>query len=62
MRKMRLDPENLVVEAFPTSGAAGGEGTVRAHEAALLESTFDPNSISGWNNCLCPRQFTSPEC
>jgi len=31
MRKMRLDPESLVVEAFLTTGQIGGRGTVRGH-------------------------------
>jgi hypothetical protein len=62
MRKIRLNPEELVVEGFPTDGTEGGRGTVRGHDDDFLKSTFDPNSISGWNNCYCPRQFTSPEC
>jgi hypothetical protein len=62
MRKIRLDPEELLVEAFSTSEIDGEPGTVRGHDAQFLESTFDPNSLSGWNNCYCPRQYTSPEC
>ena len=56
MRKIRLDPEELLVEAFPTSETVSERGTVNGQD-----STFDPNSISGWNNCICPRQFTAPD-
>jgi len=60
MRKIRLNPEELTVEAFPTSDIEAGQGTVQGHDAQV--GTFDPNSISGWNMCFCPRQYTSPEC
>ena len=62
MRKIRLNPEELMVEAFPTSEVEAGQGTVRGHDAQAALGTFDPASISGWNMCLCPRQYTSPEC
>ena len=55
MRKLRLNPEELTVEAFRTTRAEAGVGTVRGNDAAAL-STFDPWSISGWDNCICPLQ------
>jgi len=54
MRNIRLNPEELTVEAFTTSEATSAQGTVRGHDD---DSTFDPNSISGWDNCICPRQM-----
>jgi hypothetical protein len=69
MRKMRLDLDELVVEAFPTTDGAGvARGTVRGHsglpgcqeatgdDAGVL-SYVDPRSITGdleW--CHCPRE------
>lgn len=68
MRKMRLDLDELVVEAFPTTdGAPVARGTVRGYsglpgcEAATGDdvgvlSYVDPKSITGdleW--CHCPR-------
>lgn len=62
MRKIRLNPEELMVEAFPTTRTAEGAGTVHGHDAA--QSTFDPFSISGWDMCICPRQVGTwqPDC
>jgi hypothetical protein len=35
MRKIRLDPEELVVEAFPTTERMHGRGTVRGYVSEL---------------------------
>jgi hypothetical protein len=69
MRKMRLDLDELVVEAFATTpGAQAARGTVRGHsglpgcqaetgdDVGVL-SYVDPQSITGeleW--CICPRE------
>ena len=51
MRKMRLDPESLVVEAFSTTGKLGGRGTVRGHDS----------TGNSWDDCsvvTCPGATT----
>jgi hypothetical protein len=76
MRKMRLDLDELVVEAFPTtSGAQAARGTVRGHsglpgcEPAAGDdfgveplSQFDINSNTGGrDHCICPREVASAD-
>lgn len=69
MRKMRLDLDELVVEAFPTTDSEQAvRGTVRGHSGPLgcepalgddfggVQSVyFDINSNTGGaDHCLCP--------
>ncbi|HEX6747685.1 MAG TPA: hypothetical protein VF092_10380 [Longimicrobium sp.] len=75
MRKIRLDLEELVVEAFATTGGKQAlRGTVRGHESEVCWTNFcdspggsngagcfDPNSLSGMGGCICPRQVASAE-
>jgi hypothetical protein len=70
MRKMRLHLDELVVDAFPTTGRAqAARGTVQGHsglpgcEPAAgdgdvgMFSQFDINSnTGGQDHCICPRK------
>jgi hypothetical protein len=73
MRKMRLDLEELVVEAFPTTGGErAARGTVRGYsglpgcqatgdDVGAL-SYFDINSdTGGFDHCDCPREVASTD-
>ena len=71
MRKMRLDLDELVVEAFPTTdGEQAVRGTVRGHSGPLgcepapgdgfdgVQSNFYYDIFSntgGFDDCICPR-------
>jgi Zn finger protein HypA/HybF involved in hydrogenase expression len=65
MRKLRLRPEELSVESFPTAARKGSErGTVRANDSEEVPITplstwcwTDPNAESTWQPAL-----TCPEC
>ena len=46
MRKLRLDPEDLVVEGFATTANVRGRGTVRGHD--------DSQSLSYCQTANCP--------
>lgn len=71
MRKLQLDPENLVVEGFTTTAHLGGRGTVRGHTGiatcsgtdslnncadTVVMTGFDIASATGCNQCICPNQ------
>lgn len=44
MKKLRLNPEDLTVESFPTATAADERGTVRGHAAT-------PECTKSCTNC-----------
>ena len=47
MRKLRLDPEELVVVGFATTASVRGRGTVRGHDSDSL-STCPSANCPGW--------------
>jgi hypothetical protein len=70
MKKMRLDLDELVVEAFPTTDSEqGARGTVRGHSGqvecepapgeiaeGVQSFYYDPFSYTGGlDYCICPR-------
>ncbi len=61
MRKLRLHPDELRVESFPTDVREVNErGTIRANDSAAPLSTncwTDPTADSTWQPA-----FTCPEC
>ncbi|HEU0054102.1 MAG TPA: hypothetical protein VFQ39_13040 [Longimicrobium sp.] len=50
MRKLRLDPENLVVEGFTTSARMAGRGTIRGHDSYPSASTCPSANCPQWTD------------
>jgi hypothetical protein len=72
MRKMRLDLDELVVEAFPTTDSRQtARGTVRGHSGLpgcepaagddfgdeLLVHFDIQSNTGGFDQCICPREL-----
>ena len=56
MRKVRLNPDQLRVESFPTvRDEREARGTVRGHDSWL-----DPASYSDDPRCVCPLLDSAP--
>ncbi|HEU4557540.1 MAG TPA: hypothetical protein VFS20_06810 [Longimicrobium sp.] len=54
-KKLRLDTEELVVEAFATGDDAPQRGTVKGHDPSDgWDGTCDGTSCSGDYMCICP--------
>jgi hypothetical protein len=53
MRKIRLDPEDLVVEAFPTTGRMHGRGTVRGYASEFPCDSADCTAACGSDGVGC---------
>ena len=51
MRKLRLDPENIVVEGFVTTANLGERGTVRGHDSDSLSDCPSANCPEWTNGC-----------
>lgn len=71
MRKMRLNPEDLVVDGFPTTRGKEGRGTIVGRDSewtmgctntgnytdpGIGQTGFDIHSATGCAHCVCPRE------
>ncbi|HEX8322106.1 hypothetical protein [Longimicrobium sp.] len=54
-KKLRLNVDELKVEAFATGKGAATQGTVNGYDpSGGTDGTCDGNSCSGPDNCFCP--------
>jgi hypothetical protein len=59
MRKLKLDPESIAVESFPTLAAHSGRGTVAAHDVAATPTCPLTQTDCQTNVVFCPSRVVS---
>lgn len=66
MNKTRLTVEDLQIQSFATTSAAGGpRGTVRAHDAPTDQvecPTINADWETCWNTCTAPGGGNTDDC